>query len=172
MIWALTALFLLILGSMAYAAASGAPWVPTWRRDMERAARLLDLQAGERFVELGCGDGRFCTFLASTTQAEIVGVELSVFQYLVAKLRAKFFRNTNGNHAVVEFGNAFSKNLSSFDAVYLFLMPDAYEKIRPKLEAELKPGTRVVSYVWPISKWQTSFVDEQEDQPDLYLYIR
>jgi hypothetical protein len=69
-------------------------------------------------------------------------------------------------------GNAFHYDLRDADAVYLFLMPDTYEKIRPKLETELKPGARVLTYVWPIPGWEPTSIDEHPNAPKLYLYKR
>lgn len=170
--WILILTFLLLF-SMAYAAISGAPWVPTWKRDIARAKKLLDLQPGETFVELGCGDGRVTIALAAcdpaTLRPSAVGVELSLVQYLAAQIRRVLTRSWNVRFV---FGNAFNHKLHDVDALYMFLMPDTYEKIRPKLEAELKPGARVVTYVWPIQGWEPAAVDEHPKAPRLYLYRR
>lgn len=161
--WLLIPLFLLLF-SMAYAALSGAPWVPTWKRDIERARKLLDLKPGENFVELGCGDGRVTCAIGQGT-----GVELSVVQYVAAQIRRVLTRSWNVRFALA---NAFHYDLRGSDAVYLFLMPETYQKIRPKLETELKPGARVVTYVWPIPDWEPERVDEHPGAPKLYLYRR
>lgn len=159
--WFLIPVFLLLF-SLAYATLSGAPWVPTWKRDIARAKRLLDLQPGETFVDLGCGDGRVTCGVGQGT-----GVELSLVQYLAAQVRRVLTRSWNVRFA---FGNAFNYKLHDVDAIYMFLLPDTYEKIRPKLEAELKQGARVVTYVWPIPGWEPSVVDEHPNAPKLYLY--
>lgn len=163
MTW-LWATFLILLASMAYAALSGAPWVPTWKRDIDRAKRLLDLKSGEKFVELGCGDGRVTCAIGQGT-----GVELSIAQWLAAQVRRVVTRSWNTRFVL---GNAFAYDLRDADAVYVFLMPETYEKIRPKFEAELKPGARVLSYVWPIEGWTPEVVDERPNAPRLFLYRR
>ena len=156
---------MIILFSAAYAAASGAPWVPTKKGDVERLTKLLDLKAGEKFVELGCGNGRVCRAVAKhQPDADITGVELSILQYLIAQAQGL------GTSVRFKFQNVFKHDLSEYDAVYLFLMPETYEKIQPKLESELKSGSRVVSYVWPIPGWEPELVDRQEGALDLYLY--
>ena len=161
--WLLIPVFLLLF-SMAYATLSGAPWVPTWKRDIARAKKLLDLQPGETFVELGCGDGRVTCAVGQGT-----GVELSLVQYLAAQARRVLSRSKNVRFV---FANAFNYKLHDVDALYMFLMPDTYEKIRPKLEAELKSGARLVTYVWPIPGWEPERVDEHSGAPKLYLYKR
>ncbi len=168
MVYIFAGIGLIFLVSLAYAAASGAPWVPTKKNDLNRIHKLLNLKEGEKFVELGCGNGRVCRHLATKNpNSEIHGVELSLLQYLVAVGQAAATRS----RAKYRFGNVFGKDLNQYDAVYMFLMPETYEKIEPKLREELKPGTRVVSYVWPIPGWEPESIDKEEKQLDLYKYI-
>ena len=162
---------IIVLASAAYAGHKGAPWVPTWKKDMKRIREMLKLQAGERCVELGCGNGRISRDLAKTTDAkEIVGVELSLLQWLIAKLQSRM----DGSFTKTSFvlGNAFKHDVSDYDAVYMFLMPETYAKIQNKLEKELKPGSQVVTYVWPIPGWMPTKIDKQEGSVDIYLYQR
>ena len=166
--WIIIVFTLVLVGSLAYAAASGAPWVPTWKRDLNRIERLLDLKDGERFVELGSGNGRVCRYLAKSTDADITGVELSFLQHGVSIFQNRISRSK----ARSVFGNVFNHDLGSYDAVYLFLMPETYKKIQPKFERELKPGSRVVSYVWPIPGWSAEKIDEVEGSSKLFLYIK
>lgn len=98
----------------------------------------------------------------------MTGIELSLLQYGVGWLQNRFAQS--GVNMKLE--NAFHHPLSDYDALYLFLMPETYEKIRPKLETELKPGARVVSYVWPIPDWEPTQIDEHPNAPKLYYYQR
>jgi len=164
-------LLLIIVASAAYAGHKGAPWVPTWKKDMARVKRLLDLQPGDAFVELGCGNGRVTRHLAKTTDVRhAIGVELSLLQWLVARLQSRL-DGTAGKTAFV-LGDAFKHDLSEYDAVYLFLMPEAYKKIVPKFEQELKPGARVVTYIWPIPGWEPTVAEQPEGASNIYLYQR
>ncbi|MBI2551544.1 methyltransferase domain-containing protein [Candidatus Uhrbacteria bacterium] len=160
-------LVFILLCSFAYAAHRGAPWVPTWRRDFSRIKRLLDLKEGETFFELGCGDGRVVCALSDVSGAKGIGVELSFVQYLVARLRA--WRRPL---VCIELKDAFNVDLSEVDAVYLFLMSETYGKLCEKFEKELKPGCRVVTYVWPIPGWVATEVDRKGGRPPVYLYRR
>ena len=164
--------FFLILGavlllSFAYAASAGAPWVPTKKGDVDRLNKLVSLSEGDSFVELGCGNGRVCrAVLENNPGARVVGVELSIAQYLVARLQSA------SKPIRYYFQNVFKHDLSQYDVVYMFLMPETYEKMVPKLEAEVKPGAQVISYVWPIPGWEPELVDKKKDALDLYVYRR
>lgn len=167
MFYVILGVVLVLMISLAYAAASGAPWVPTRNNDLKRIHTLLKLKDGESFVELGCGNGRVCRFLARKNPGvRVTGVELSLLQYFVAILQARI----SGSSAHYKFQNVFSYDLKNTDAIYMFLMPETYEKIKVKLKQELRPGTRVVTYVWPIPGWKPETISKQEDQLDLYLY--
>jgi SAM-dependent methyltransferase len=165
----LLAIGFILLASLAYAAMQGAPWVPTWNRDLERIKRLANLKAGESFVELGCGNARVCRGVKKHhPDAEVTGVELSMLQFGIGWLQNQLSRSG----VKMKLANAFKHDLSDTDVVYLFLMPETYEKIRPKFEAELKPGARVISYVWPIPDWEPTEINESKDSPKLFLYQR
>ena len=176
---------LIILISFAYAANAGAPWVPTWKKDFERIVKLADLKPGETFIELGCGNGRVCRAVARELLpssrggqggVSVIGVELSIAQVAIAWLHSKLFHmGTHKGHPYniqIKLGNAFHTDLSNVDVVYMFLMPETYEKIRPKLEKELKPGARVITYVWPIPGWTPDVVDVVEGSQKIYLFTR
>lgn len=172
----------LLLISFAYAAAQGAPWVPTWKKDFERIIKLADLKSGEVFEELGCGNARVCRAVAKAYSkpspnhgggygegVSVVGVELSVLQFAIAWIHSKLSGRKNIR---IKFGNAFHQDLKNVDVLYMFLMPETYDKIRSKLEAEMKPGSRVITYVWPIPDWEPDFVDVVEGSQKLFLYKR
>jgi hypothetical protein len=71
----------------------------------------------------------------------------------------------------------FSVNLTSADVVYLYLTTSANEKIKPKLESDLKKGARVVSHDYEITGWRPAKVENFCENPQLgypahtiYLY--
>lgn len=163
----------LLLASAGYASLRGAPWVPTWKKDLERIKRLAQLKEGDRFVELGCGTGRVCRYLAKHTPAQTYGVELSLTQYIYALLSSLVLPCLPlSSHPKFIFADAFHHDLSSYTVVYMFLMPETYKKIRDKLTQELPPGARVITYVWPIPGWTPSYVDRITGSPDLYVYVK
>jgi SAM-dependent methyltransferase len=158
----ITFLFLL---SLAWSGKSFAPWVPTKKKDVKRIMTLAGLAPGEVWIELGCGDGR-TTLAAAKTGARASGIEMAVPMYLIAKLRAL---QTTAN---IYFGNLYNFDLTKADVIYFFGMPDAItRKLKIKLEAELKPGTRVISYAFPIKGWGPTKTDKPtKNDIDIYLY--
>jgi hypothetical protein len=49
-------------------------------------------------------------------------------------------------------------------------MPERNPRMKKKLEKELKPGTKVVTYVWPNDGWKPVKIDAEPGKPKLYLY--
>jgi tRNA U38,U39,U40 pseudouridine synthase TruA len=66
------------------------------------------------------------------------------------------------------WGNLFHQNLSHATVVVLFLWGRTNDKLKDKLQEELKPGTRVVSYIWKFEGWNPVKVDKKDR---IYLYI-
>ena len=168
MFWIFSFFVLIILGSLGYGALSAAPWVPTRKKDIDRLIRLAGTHPGEVVYELGCGDARVLSCFVKTTGTKGIGIEVSLLQYAFAKMRSWWI----GPNLRIYWKNLFSVSLSEADVVYLFLMPEAYAKLRPKFEQELKPGARVITYVWPIPGWESEQVDAQEGRATIFLYKR
>jgi hypothetical protein len=51
-------------------------------------------------------------------------------------------------------GDLFKADISAASVVTLYLLPSLNLKLRPKLLAELKPGTRIVSYGFDMGDWK------------------
>src|SRR3989338_9708995 len=84
----LVIIILVVLGSLAYASISAAPWVPLRRRDIKRLIHLANIKPGEIVYDLGCGDGRVLAAVVKQTQARAVGFEISLLPYIFAKVRS------------------------------------------------------------------------------------
>jgi predicted RNA methylase len=137
--------------------------------------KLADLKAGEVLFDMGSGDGRTVIIAAKTFGARSVGVELR--EDLAKKALGTIHENGLENRVTIVNGNMFDVNLSSADVVYLYLTTSANEKIKPKLESDLKRGTRVVSHDYEIIGWQPVKIENFCENPQLgypshtiYLY--
>ena len=162
----ISALFL-FLTTFAYAGFRGAPWVPTRSSDVERLLKLADIKPGQKFYDLGCGDGR--TIIAAARQGAVTeGFEISLLPYLIAKMSSVFCKD---GKVTVKYKDFWNYDLSDADIIYFFLMPKIYPKLRLKLERELRSGTKVVSYAWPIDGWQPVAVGRTENRLPLFLYL-
>ncbi len=138
---------------------SGIPWVPTGEKRIRAALSLADLQPGETFYDLGCGDGRVLIAAVRQYGAHAVGIEMSPLHCLVARMRtlaAGVARQTT-----VRWGNFYRMNLGAADVIYQYGHSRYAEKLKQQLERQLRDGTRVVSVNVDLPGWQPQAVDRE-----------
>ncbi len=160
------AVALLALGTFVYASLRAAPWVPMWSSDVQRFLRLANVQAGQRVVDLGCGDGRVVA-AAAGVGAQATGYEVSLVPFVLAQWRTRF-----GRRGRVRYHDLWTADLREADVVFVFLMQKIYPKLQAKLERELNIGAKVVTYVWGLPGWTPVRVDTAPGRPKLFLYRR
>jgi cyclopropane fatty-acyl-phospholipid synthase-like methyltransferase len=141
------------------------------------ARKMLDvaqIKSNEMFYDLGCGDGRLVILAAETTGAKTTGIEIR--EDLVQRARAEVRRLQLEEKVTIVQADLFDFPISEADVVTLYLSPRANERLRPKLEAELKPGARVISHDFEIPGWKPSAVHVHEfgapgeNTATLYVY--
>ena len=109
-----------------------------------------ELKPGELVYDLGCGDGRIVIMAAQKFGARGVGIDFN--PVLVKEARAKVeFLGLSENVSIIH-SDIFNVDLSPADIITMYLTTGANEKVRPKLERELKPGTRIVTHNYTIPK--------------------
>ena len=152
-----------------------APFVPSPAPVIQYMLKLADLKPGEVFFDLGAGDGRTVVMAAKSFGARSVGVELR--EDLAKKALGTIHESGLGDRITIVNGDMFGVNLSSADVVFLYLTTSANEKIRPKLEQDLRKGVRVVSHDYEIVGWKPVKVENYCENPKLgypshtiYLY--
>lgn len=160
---------LVFIYSALYAAWRAAPWIPVHTSDITRLCTVAAIKPGETVYELGCGDARF-TCAAANLGAKAIGFEVFLLPYLLAHLRRIFQKNRR--QISIRFRDFWLVNLNDADIVYFWLTPKINDKLRNKFERELRPGARVVCYVWPVEGWIPDRIDERPGHPKIFLYQR
>ena len=152
-----------------------APFVPSPIPVIQRMFEIAELLPGEVLFDLGAGDGRSVIMAAKTFGARAVGVELR--EDLAKKALSTIYDSNLTDRVTIVNGDMFTVNLTSADVVFLYLTTSANEKIRPKLETELRKGVRVVSHDYEIVGWKPEKVETFCENPQLgypshtlYLY--
>ena len=152
-----------------------APYVPSPPQVIRQMLILAQLKPREVFFDLGAGDGRAVIMAAKDFGARAVGVELR--EDLVKKALSTVYENNLQDRVTIVNGDIFKVDLTSADVIFLYLTTSANEKVKPKLETELKPGVRVVSHDYEIVGWKPAKVENFCENPTLgypshtlYLY--
>ena len=122
-----------------------APFVPTPKRVVTTMVELANLKPGEHVYDLGAGDGRLLiTSKRSVPDIVAAGWEFAPTVWLLGKLRILCSRQ----NVTLHLGDALHADLRDADCIFLYLMPGLMAALQKKFDAELKPGTRVLSYVF------------------------
>jgi ribosomal protein L11 methylase PrmA len=114
--------------------------------------RLVDVRKGDVLYDLGSGDGRIPITAARKYGVRAVGIDIDPERIKEAVENAKKANVTK----LVEFRmeDLFQTNFREATVVTLYLLPDLNVKLRPRLLAELKPGTRIVSHQFDMGDWK------------------
>jgi predicted RNA methylase len=129
-----------------------APYVPSPPQVIRQMLILAQLKPREVFFDLGAGDGRAVIMAAKDFGARAVGVELR--EDLVKKALSTVYESGLQDRVTIVNGDMFNVDLTSADVIFLYLTTSANEKVKPKLEVELKSGVRVVSHDYEIVGWK------------------
>ncbi|HSH69934.1 MAG TPA: hypothetical protein VK997_08455 [Deferrisomatales bacterium] len=149
---AVLALVVTLVLVVAYTLATGVSPMPTGRA--ARAALLGELPAdpGGTVFELGAGWGGLAAALARRYPTRpVVGYELSPVPWLFAALGRWCAGPANLTLRRADFLRA---DLSPAGLIVCYLCPAGMARLRPKLEAELRPGSVVVSHFFALPGWR------------------
>ena len=129
-----------------------APFVPSPVQVIRQMLVLAELRAGEIFFDLGAGDGRTVVMAAKEYGARAVGVELR--EDLAKRALSNIYEQGLQDRITIVNGDMFNVDLKSADVIFLYLTTSANEKVKPKLENELRHGTRIISHDYEIVGWK------------------
>ena len=155
----------IILLSIQWPSLTGAPWWPTPQNKVLRMLEMANVQADEVVYDLGCGDGRVLIMAARRFHARSVGIEIDPLRFLLVQMLITILGLRQ--QVSVKLGNFFEQDLSQADIIFTYLLQDTNNKLFKKLDAELRPGTRVVSHNYSYPGWR--LMDEDKAH-GLYLY--
>jgi len=136
------------------------PYVPTPQVVVKRMLELAKVKPGETVIDLGSGDGRIMIMAAQEYGARGFGVEID--PYLVQSSNEEAKRVGVADRVKFLKQDLFATDFHQADVLTLYLLPDVNMALRPKILAELKAGTRVVSHDYDMGVWRP---DAQETVP-------
>lgn len=143
------------------------PWAPWWTikdKQIHAAFKLAKVTKEDIIFDLGCGNGRLLILSAREFGARGVGIEIDPLRFFIAKFLVKK-NGVEGKITIIK-DNFNKQDISSATVVFLYLVPKALERLKPKLLQELKSGTRIITY-----KYQFSMKKVGEDKKNhLFLY--
>ena len=136
------------------------PYVPTPQAVVDRMLDMAQVKASDVVIDLGSGDGRIMITAAKRHGARGFGVEID--PRLVKRSNEEAKRVGVAERVKFLQQDLFNTDFHEAAVLALYLLPDVNIALRPKILAELKPGTRVVSHDYGMGEWRP---DAQETVP-------
>ncbi len=144
------------------------PFVPTPPEVVDQMLKMVDLKPGDVLYDLGCGDGRIVIAAAKRYGVKAFGIDIDPVRIKESNENAA----ESGLEGKVKFiqQDLFEADFHDATVVTMYLLTSVNLRLRPKLLAELKPGTRLVSHSFDMGEWkpdktalvQTSYGDERD----------
>ena len=117
------------------------------------------------FYDLGSGTGDMLFYLSKKYNVNCVGIEISPILYLYSKIKSLFYDKVK-----ICYGNFFKYDLSKTDVIYVFLEPKLYDKLKEKINNELKNDSKIILACWPFKESTPIRTDKKKSKIPYYLY--
>ena len=146
--------FLLLTGcgsSVAVWTDGEVPFVRSTPEVIERMLDLAQVKPGDVIYDIGSGDGAIIIYAAKKYGIKGVGIEID--EGLVERARRSAYVEKVQHLVEFRAEDAFTVDISPATVVTLYMLPEFNAKLRPIMDRQLKPGTRVVSHDYPVEGW-------------------
>jgi len=148
-----------------------APFVPTPDNIVEHMLGAAQVTKKDIVYDLGSGDGRILFTAAESFGARAVGIEINTS--LVEMSRRRIAELKLEDRVEIVHNDLLDADLSEATVVTVYLLSSTNEQLKPKFEAELKPGSRVVSHDFRFLGWKAAHMVEVPGQTRahrIYVY--
>jgi SAM-dependent methyltransferase len=127
------------------------PFVRTPPEVIDRMLEIAQVKNGDRVYDIGSGDGRI--IIQAAKKYGLMGVGIEIDPDLVKRAQDDAFREKVDHLVEFRVQDAFAADVSPATVVTLYMLTEFNAKLRPILERQLKPGSRVVSHDFEIQGW-------------------
>ncbi len=144
-------------------------FVPTQDAVVAAMLKLANVTKNDVVYDLGCGDGKI-VIAAGKIGARGVGIDIDPERIKEATANVK--TAGVGDRVRILHADIFdpATKISEATVVTLYLLQTLNEKLRPRLQAELKPGTRVVSNTFSMGDAWPPEKTEQVNGYNIYFW--
>jgi SAM-dependent methyltransferase len=160
---------ILLLGGagICQARARDIQFVATPMKAVDAMLSLAAVNSNDIVYDLGCGDGRFVIKAAVDYGARGVGIDIDPLRIMECNSNAVKAGVTNRVRFFEQ--DLFESDFRDATVVCLYLLPKLNLRLRPRLLAELRPGTRILSHEFDMADW---IPDATEVVSNVPMYTR
>jgi cyclopropane fatty-acyl-phospholipid synthase-like methyltransferase len=124
-------------------------FVPTPQEVVDEMLKLANVTSSDVVYDLGSGDGRIPITAAKTYGARGIGIDICDIR--IQEANANLQAAGVGDKVQFLKQDLFTTDISNATVVTMYLLPTLNLRLIPKLNKELKPGTRIVSHAFDMS---------------------
>jgi SAM-dependent methyltransferase len=129
-----------------------APFVPSPQPMIDTMLTVAGTTPSDLVYDLGSGTGDIVITAAGSFGAQATGIEID--EDLVALSAARLVEHSVVPRARILRGDFLEVDLAPATVVTLYQLPAVNDLLRPLLQAQLRPGARVVSLDFPVPGWE------------------
>jgi SAM-dependent methyltransferase len=148
------------------------PYVTTRYPVVDEMLKLAAVNEHDVLYDLGCGDGRIVIAAARKYGARGIGIDIDPER--IAECRKNAAVAGVGDRVTFIEGNLFQADFHEATVMAFYLLTSVNLRLRPKLLAELRPGSRIVSHNFMMGTWKpdvSSEVEADELGHTVYMWI-
>src|SRR5687768_10922608 len=120
------------------------PYVPTPDHVVAKMLDVANVSENDVVYDLGCGDGRIVITAAKERGARGVGIDIDAER--IKQCETNAINAGVSDRVRFELTSVFRADIADATVVALYLLPWMNAQLRPRLLAELQPGTRIVAH--------------------------
>jgi ribosomal protein L11 methylase PrmA len=124
--------------------------VTTPQNVVDAMLQLAEVGPNDRLLDLGSGDGRIVITAARRFGTTGLGIEIDPTLVELSRKNASLEGVAEQARFIV--ADLMTADLSRFNVITMYLLPDVNLLLRPKLR-RLPAGTRIVSHDWDMGDW-------------------
>jgi hypothetical protein len=140
----------------------GAPYVVTPDNILGKILAEANLEPGNNFWDLGCGNGKVIKYAMKKYKVNGFGVEINPILVLICRIRG----------ICTYWGDFLKMDLKNADVVYMYLGPGIVEQIAEKMEKENVKPVRVILRRFEIKRWKKYLVNKIPDGKGWVYYYK
>lgn len=143
-----------------------APYVATPHPVVDVMLTVAGVTAADVVYDLGSGDGRIVIAAARKYGARAIGYERDPHRVAAARDSAR--AAGVADRVRFEVQDIFTADIREATVVTMYLLPEVNLRLKPRLLAELRPGTRIVSHAFDLGDWAPDEVVTVRGDDGLY----
>ncbi|MDQ8757670.1 methyltransferase domain-containing protein [Sphingosinicella sp. LHD-64] len=129
-----------------------APYVVTDYEVVDAMLAMAAVRPEDVVIDLGSGDGRILIAAARSHGARGLGVDIDPARITESNANARAAGVTS--RVAFRRQDLFETPLAEANVLTLYLAPEINLRLRPRILAEMRPGTRVVSHDFDMGDWR------------------